>query len=370
MNVKRNILLNPGPATTSDSVKMSQVVPDICPREEEFANLVDDLRKKLTSIAVSDSNHIDEIYDTVFIGGSGTAILDGIISTVTTGKIVIINNGAYGKRAIDIAQSYNLDYEEFKSSESEAINLHELDQYIGSLKNKPKHLYCVHHETTTGLLNDLEELGKIAKAHKLEFIVDGISSYAAIPIDMEKMNISFLAATSNKNIQGMAGIAFCVFNKEALLTKKDYKAPNYYLNILNQYLNFQNKNQLRFTPPVQTFYALEQAVEETFKEGVENRYQRYSDMWTVLNKGLLELGFELLISEENSSKLMTTIFEPKIDKYSFKDMHDYFYQKGITIYPGKVSHLDTFRIANIGELTTKDIILFLEELKNYLDERK
>ena len=123
---------------------------------------------------------------------------------------------------------------------------------------------------------------------------------------------------------------------------------------------------MRFTPPVQTFYALKQAVKETQTESIEKRYERYCSMWSVLNKGLMEQGFELLITEEASSKLMTTIFEPNNPKYSFQAMHDYFFERGITIYPGKVSDLNTFRIANIGELNVEDIKFFLKELKVYM----
>lgn len=364
MEIKRNILLNPGPATTSDSVKLAQVVPDICPREEEFAEIVEQLRTDITAMVVKKDDI--EKYDTVFIGGSGTAIMDGIISSVVTNKILVIDNGAYGNRAKQIADGYNIDSVVFPSSPSMKIDIKALEETIEKMEKKPSHLAAIHHETTTGLLNDIKAIGAICKKYDIEFIVDGISSFAAIPIDMEEMNITYLAGTSNKNLQGMAGIAFCIFKKEALLLKEKLPKRNFYLNIIDQYINFKNKNQLRFTPPVQTFYALKQAVKETQAEGIEQRYERYSTMWETLNKGLMEQGFELLINEEISSKLMTTIFEPNNPKYSFQAMHDYFFEKGITIYPGKVSDLNTFRIANIGELNVEDIELFLKELKSYM----
>lgn len=364
MNVKRNILLNPGPATTTDSVKMSQVVPDICPREDEFATLVEEVKNNLTRIVVKPED-LNE-YDTVLIGGSGTAVMDAIVSSFVTGKLLVVNNGAYGKRIFEIATSYRLDVEELKSSSSVPISVEDLERKIVSMKKKPDHLAVIHHETTTGVLNDINAVGELCKKYDIELIVDAISSYAAIPIDMKEMNISFLASTSNKNLQGMAGIGIAVCNLNDLMKRKDYKAPNFYLNLFDQYINFKNKRQMRFTPPVQTFYALKQAVVETLDEGVESRYARYRGMWKILNDGLKEQGFDLLIREEDSSKLMTTIFEPKSDRYSFNEMHNYFYEKGITIYPGKVSELNTFRIANIGALENKDIELFLNELSNYM----
>jgi len=368
MKIKRNILLNPGPATTSDSVKLAQVVPDICPREEEFAIIVNDLRTDLTSIVTELDDR--RFYDTVFIGGSGTAVMDAIISTVVTEKVLVINNGAYGNRAVEIAKAYNIEFEEFTSSNSSQINIETLRSSIAQMDEKPSHLVSIHHETTTGLLNDISQIGKICRDFNIEFIVDAISSYAAIEINMKKMNISYLAGTSNKNLQGMAGIAFCVFEKQALLNKENASKRNYYLNLLDQYKNFSSKNQLRFTPPVQTFYALKQAVDETLKEGVAQRYLRYSSMWQRLDDGLRNLGLDILVKEEDSSKLMTTIFEPNITNFSFDHMHDYFYQKGITIYPGKVSDLNTFRIANIGQLDVADIDTFLLELTNYLESKE
>ena len=365
MNVKRNILLNPGPATTTDSVKMSQVVPDICPREEEFATLVEEVKNDLTRIVVKPEDYND--YDSVLIGGSGTAVMDAIVSSFVTGKLLVVNNGAYGKRIVDIATSYKLDVEQFECSSSVPVSIEDLETVITSMSKKPDHLAIIHHETTTGILNDIKAVGDLCRKYNVELIVDAISSYAAIPIDMKEMNISFLATTSNKNLQGMAGIGIAVCNLNDLMKRKDYKAPNFYLNLFDQYINFKNKRQMRFTPPVQTFYALKQAVKETLDEGVEDRYARYSGMWKILNDGLKEQGFDLLIKEEDSSKLMTTIFDPKSDRYSFNEMHDYFYEKGITIYPGKVSELNTFRIANIGALENNDIKLFLKELKNYME---
>ena len=360
--IKRNILLNPGPATTSDEVKYAQVIPDICPREKEFGDLMEYVSQELTKI-VGDT----EKYTSILFGGSGTAVVESAISSVVphNKKILVVNNGSYGKRICEIASAYDMDFVEFKSSAIKPIDLNSLEDTIKKDKNI-SHLAVIHNETTTGLLNNLEDLGKIAKKHNIELIVDAMSSYAAIPINMEKENISYLMASSNKNIQGMAGVGFVIANKKSIEKLKDIKPRNFYLNLLAQYENFIKTHQMRFTPPVQTLYALKQAIIETKKEGVENRYLRYSKSWETLVSGLDKLNLEYLVDNKYHSKIITSIYIPK--NIDFDDMHDYFYAQGFTIYPGKVEDFNTFRIANIGDIDFRDMDGFLALLETYMKD--
>lgn len=360
MNVKRNVLLNPGPATTTDSVKMAQVVPDICPRENEFGDLMEFVSKELTTIAADKDN-----YTTILFGGSGTAVVEAVLSSVIPQDkaVLIINNGAYGKRMCQIVNTYGINYIEFKSSPVEPLNLEELEEVI-SANSDISHIAAIHNETTTGLLNNLDDLGALAKKYNLDFIVDAMSSYAAIPIDMVKQNIHYLCASSNKNIQGMAGVGFVISNIESLNSLENVKARSFYLDLYAQYKNFINTHQMRFTPPVQTMYALKQAIIEAKEEGIENRYKRYTDSWEVLTKSLKEMGLEYLVADEYHSKIITSIFIP--EGVDFNDLHDFFYRKGFTIYPGKVEEFNTFRIANIGQIDSKDLNDFIELLKTYL----
>jgi len=358
--IKRNILLNPGPATTTDTVKMAQVIPDICPREHEFGDLMEYVSSELTKIVAKPKK-----YTTILFGGSGTAVVESTISSVVphNKKVLIVNNGSYGKRMCQIAQSYNMNYIEFQSSPTEPINLNKLEKIIKENKDI-SHLAVIHNETTTGLLNNLDDLGKITKKFNLEFIVDAMSSYAAIPIDMKKQNIHYLLASSNKNIQGMAGVGFVIANTKSLDKLKDIKPRNFYLNLFAQYENFISSHQMRFTPPVQTLYALKQAIIETKKEGVQNRYKRYSKSWKVLTKFLKENNLKYLVKDKYHSKIITSIFIP--ENIDFNDMHDYLYEKGFTIYPGKVADFNTFRVANIGEINCKDMKEFIALFKDYL----
>ncbi len=372
MEIKRNILLNPGPATTSDTVKLAQVVPDICPREKEFGEVMEFVSKELTDFVGSNDD-----YTTILFGGSGTAAVEAMLSSVINDEtVVIINNGAYGKRMCEIAESYNLNYIEYKSSELEKINLNKLEELIkkynlnnsGNEKKYISHLAVIHHETTTGILNDIKSIGEICGKYKVEMIVDAMSSFAGIPINMKKMNISYLASSSNKCIQGMAGISFVIANKESLEKTKNIKPRNLYLNMYKQYSYFKDNYQMRFTPPVQVLYALKQAIVEAKKETIEKRHERYKECCKILWKGLDKLKLKKLVSEEASSMLLTSIAEPQIDGYSFEELHDYLYNRGFTIYPGKISSQNTFRIANIGQIYPENMTKFIEILEEYLTQ--
>ena len=360
----RKILLNPGPATTTYSVKMAQVVDDICPREYEFGDLMEWVSTELTKI-VADPKE----YTSILFGGSGTAVVEAVISSVVPHdkKVLIVNNGAYGKRMCQIAEAYDMDFIEFESSPIEPIELDKLENAIKE-NNNISHLAVIHNETTTGLLNNLDDLGELAKKYDLELIVDAMSSYAAIPINMQKQNITYLMASSNKNIQGMAGVGFVIANTKAIERVKDIKPRNFYLNLYAQYENFIKTHQMRFTPPVQTLYALKQAIIEAKEEGIENRYERYSKSWQTLVNFLKANDLKYLVKDEYHSKIITSIFMP--DGVDFNDMHDYFFERGFTIYPGKVADFNTFRVANIGEIDYRDMEDFLKLLEEYLDENK
>jgi 2-aminoethylphosphonate aminotransferase len=364
--VHRNILLNPGPATTSDSVKRALVVPDICPREKEFCEIVQEIRSDLVKIAQGDQS-----YTCILFAGSGTSVMDAAINSVVPPgkKIAIINNGAYGERLVKIAKAYNLDYVEIKYEAGTKINISE----IAAILKNDRQIAClamIHHETTTGLLNPIKEIGRIVKENGAVFIVDTISSFAGIPIDIRDCQIDFMMSTSNKCIQGIAGIAFIICKKSELDKLKDYPPRSFYLNLYNQYQYFEKTGQSQFTPPVQILYALKQAIKEYFKEGGENRFQRYTENWKVLREGLLDLGFKLFHEADDESHILLTVYDPELPNYHFEAMHDYLYERGFTIYPGKIGNKNTFRLANMGAINAKDIRKFLKALGAYINRIK
>jgi 2-aminoethylphosphonate-pyruvate transaminase len=232
--IKREILLNPGPATTTDTVKYAQVVPDICPREPEFGDLMAWVCGELSLMA----DKLDAI-ETVLFGGSGTAADEVMISSCVPdgAKLLIVDNGAYGDRFAKIASIYKLDFEVYKSSGFAALDCRAVKARL--VDGAFTHFAIVHHETTTGLMNPAPELCRFCQERGIVTIVDAVSSFAAVSIDMDRDGFDFMASTSNKNIQGMAGVGFVFCRKESLAKIADYPMKNYYLNIWDQYDYFK-----------------------------------------------------------------------------------------------------------------------------------
>ncbi len=364
MQLKRTILLNPGPVTTTLTVKMAQVVPDICPREKEFGKLLVSISNDITRIANGSQDYI-----TVLFGGSGTAGLDATISSVVPLKkrILVINNGAYGERMAEIARAYNIDISELRFNFNGIPDLKKIEDAL----KKDDAIECVavvHHETTTGLLNPVEKIGKLAKKYNKVFIVDAISSFGGIPFSIKELGADFVISVPNKCLQGMAGICFVICKKNELEKIKDYPRKSFYLNLYDQYAFFKDKGEMRFTPPVQTAYALKRSIDEFLEEGAANRNKRYTENWKMLKKGVEGLGFKMLLKPEEESHLLMTILYPDHPNFDFFKMHDRLYEKGFTIYPGKIGAMDTFRLSIIGDLNQDDIKSFLEALKMVVDD--
>ncbi len=369
-DIPRNILLNPGPATTTDGVKYAQVVADICPREQEFGDMVSWIQEQLVGFAGSSHEHA-----CVLIGGSGTAAVEMVISSVVPADaaVLVINNGAYGARMAKIARIYNIRVVEFLSPPDVEIDYVALEEEIRNAREDLateglflSHMAVVHHETTSGLLNNTAILGELCRRQNVSLISDAMSSYGAMPIDMAGDGIDYLISSSNKNIQGMAGVGIVICNKDALERSADVSKRGLYLNLYDQYAYFLETKQFRFTPPVQTLYALRQAIIETQAESIGGRYKRYRASYQRLRSGMEELGFRALLPEALSSGFITTFHDPQNEHYSFERMHDYLYERGFTIYPGKISQANTFRIANIGAISSSDIEDFLHCLSEYL----
>ena len=215
--ISRKILLNPGPATTSKEVKMAQIVSDICPREQEFGDLMMDIRQGCVDVVNGKNN-----YEAILLGGSGTGAMEACLTSCTNEneEIVIINNGAYGKRMIQICKAFSIPYSSINFTWGDSINL---DQVRAHLKNrKAKALAFIHHETTVGILNPINELKAIADEFKMITILDAMSSYAGIEIDVEKTAIDFIISSSNKCIQGMAGVGIVIAKVSSLEKIKSY----------------------------------------------------------------------------------------------------------------------------------------------------
>ncbi len=353
--VKRNVLLNPGPATTTDTVKYAQVVPDICPREKEFVDVMDEVRRELVKVVHGDPKK----YTAVLFTGSGTIIQDALVNSLVPAgkKICVVNNGAYSARMVEIAAYYQIPCVDLKFSATGLPDLKVVREALAADKDIAV-VATTHHETGTGVLNPVREIGKMAHDHGCVFIADTISTYGLLPIDLEKENIDFCMSSAQKGLAAMTGVSWTVGSIAEIVKSKDYPKRSYYCNLFMQYDFFERVGEMHFTPPVQTIYSLQQAIKEYWQEGEMPRYERLSKCWEAVYRGMAEIGLESVIDPKIQGKLVVTIKAPKDGKFDFFKLHDYCYERGFTIYPGKMFGLETFRLCNLGVITHKDIEAF------------
>lgn len=361
--IKRNILLNPGPSTTTDTVKMAQVVPDICPREKEFGDIMRQMRTDLVKIVHGDP----EKYTSVLFCGSGTINIDVCINSLLPEgkKILIINNGAYSTRAAEVCEYYGLPFIDLKFPVDSLPDLAEIEKTL--IENPDIALvHTTHNETGTGILNPVREIGALVHKYNAVFTVDTTSTLAMRPIDIEKDNIDFCMASAQKGLMAMTGLSFIIGNKRIIEESAAYPKRSYYCNLFLQYDFFEKTGEMHFTPPVQTVYSTKQALEEYFAEGEENKWARHTRVFNAINEGLDRLGFRQVIKPEWRAGLVSSAVYPDDPNWSFEAVHDYCYERGFTIYPGKISTTNTFRLCALGAIDEADIHAFFEVFEEAL----
>lgn len=364
MHVKRNVLLNPGPSTTTDTVKWAQVVPDICPREKEFANLMKGLREDLVKIVHGD---LDK-YTSVLFCGSGTLNIDVCINSLLPEgkKVLIVNNGAYSTRAVEICQYYGLPHIDLSFPVDQRPDLVSVEN---TLKENPDIalVHTTHNETGTGILNPIREIGALAHKYGAVFTVDTTSTYAMRPIHIEEDNIDFCMASAQKGLMAMTGLSFVVGKRAIIEASRQYPKRSYYCNLYLQYEFFEKTGQMHFTPPVQTIYAAIQALKEYWAEGEEAKWDRHTSVFHAIHKGLDDLGFQDVIRREWQSGLVVSAIYPDDPNWDFEKVHDYCYERGFTIYPGKISTTNTFRLCALGAIDEDDIHAFFKVFREALE---
>lgn len=365
MGIKRNVLLNPGPSTTTDSVKQAQVVPDICPREKEFREIMKPMRDDLVRIVHGD---VDE-YTAVLFCGSGTICIDIALNSLLAAgkKAMIINNGSYSQRAVDIVNYYGMPLVEVKQPITTQPDLGAVED---ALINNPDvgYVYVTYHETGTGLLNPVKEIGKLAHKYGAFLITDTTSAYAMIPINVYEENIDFCMASAQKGIQGMTGLSYIIGRRDIIERSKDFPKRSYYCNLYMQYEFFETTGEMHFTPPVQTIYAARQALVEYFEEGEEAKWNRHKRIMDEIRRGIDRLGFREALDRKDQSGLVATVNYPDDSNFSFEKIHDYCYERGFTIYPGKMQNKGTFRLCALGAIDDSDIREFWKVFEEALHE--
>lgn len=359
-SIKRNVLLNPGPATTTDTVKLAQVVPDICPREREFIDVMAWMRKELVKIVHGDPQK----YTSVLFCGSGTLNIDVLVSSLLPQgkKILIISNGVYSGRAAEACRYYGLPLLELKFPGDRPPDLGAVEDALQANPDVAV-VYAVHNETGTGLLNPAREIGGLAHRYGCVFALDTTSTYALLPIEIEKDNIDFLMASAQKGLMAMTGLSFIVGDTELLKKTAGYPKRSYYCNLYRQYAFFERTGMMEFTPPVQAIYAARKGIEEFWAEGEENKYARHRRIYDELHQGLKLLGFRETVPREWQSGLVISVRYPDDPTWDFDKIHDFCYKMGFTIYD---SEGGTFRVCSLGAIDVPDIEEFFQVFEEAL----
>lgn len=354
------LLLTPGPLTTSESVKTAMMI-DWCTWDEDYnVHIVEEIRKGLVQLA---TRKTDE-YTSILMQGSGTYCVEATLGSVITPKhkLLILSNGAYGDRMGNIAEYHGMNYDMLAFDETEQVSVEYVDDYLAH-NAEITHVAVVHCETTTGILNPLKEIAHMVKMHGKKLIVDAMSSFGGVPLDVEELGIDFMISSANKCIQGVPGFGFIIARKSELQYCKGV-SKSLSLDIYDQWDAMEKGHgKWRFTSPTHVVRAFKQAMDELAAEGgVEARHARYCRNHDVLVEGMRSLGFKTLLKDEVQSPVITSFLYPD-KEFDFKEFYHQLKEKGFVIYPGKISQADTFRIGNIGDVFPEDFSRLIEAIK-------
>ncbi|MDX7922018.1 2-aminoethylphosphonate--pyruvate transaminase [Aeromonas media] len=349
------LLLTPGPLSTTATVRAA-MLQDSCTWDADYnLGVVEPIRRELVRLATGPEYESD--YSAVLLQGSGSYVVESVLGSAIGADecLLIINNGAYGARMGEMARCLGLRHHELDCGETTRPEPAAID---AMLARHPEitHLAMVHCETTTGMLNPLDEVAELCQRRGIRLIVDAMSSFGGIPIDMGRLGIEFLISSANKCIQGVPGFGF-VIARRAALTACAGRARSVSLDLHAQWQTMELQGgKWRFTSPTHTVLAFAQALRELDEEGgIAARHQRYGENQRTLVAGMAELGFAPLLPEKWQSPIITAFYSPAHPDYRFVDFYQRLKAQGFVIYPGKVSQADCFRIGNIGDVTPERV---------------
>ena len=359
------LLFTPGPLTTSRTVKEA-MLHDLGSRDSTFIETVSDMRRRILRLGgVSQA----EGYEAIFMQGSGTFGLESVISSTVPadGKLLVVVNGAYGERVEKMSRQMGVKTDVLRCGENEKPTADAVARVVTD-DDSITNVSIVHCETTTGIVNPIAEIGRVVKARGCWFMVDAMSSFGAIPIDMRGAGIDFLVTSANKCLEGVPGCSIILACRDALV-ETEGSARSLSLDLQAQWRALERNGQFRFTPPTHAILALAQALNELEEEGgVEGRGARYRENHDVLMAGMRRLGFRTYLDAEDLSCIITSFLYPRDGSFAFESFYQRLNERGHIIYPGKVTLADCFRIGTIGRITSSDVEALVESIEDVLDE--
>ena len=356
------LLLTPGPLSTTSTVK-EVMLNDWCTWDADYNGLVQQIRSRLVHLATKSVSE----YTAVLMQGSGTFGVEGVIGTVIpkNGKLLVIVNGAYGRRMVEIARRLGIPVISLEYDEFEYPDASELEECLAS-DESITHVAIVHCETTTGILNPLETISRVVSKHRRQLIVDAMSSFGGIEFDVAELSIDYLVSSANKCLQGVPGFCFVIARIDRLKGCRG-QARSLSLDIYDQWDEMErNGGKWRYTSPTHVVRALYQALVELDHEGgVRKRYERYSHNHRTLVAGMRQLGFQTFLPSDKQSPIVTSFLYPDNPIFNFHELYRRLKEDGFIIYPGKVTSADTFRIGHIGNVTSADILNLVQSIKRH-----
>ena len=356
-------LLTPGPLTTSLAIKQA-MLHDYGSRDSHFIAVNRRMRDRLVEIVGGGDSHV-----CVPLQGSGTFVVEAMIGAFAPpdGKLLILINGAYGKRIARICDYYRRDYLTQETPEDTPCDPQALDR---ALSEDPSitHVAAVHCETTTGLLNPIEDIAATVARHGRSLLIDAMSAFGAIPLTLATTPFDALVASSNKCLEGAPGLGFCLARR-SVLEKTEGNSPSLALDLHDQWVAMEKTAQWRFTPPVHCILAFDKALDEFDAEGgVAGRGGRYAENCRILVEGMRAMGFRTLLPDELQAPIIVTFHMPADANFDFQRFYDRLREQGYVIYPGKLTVAESFRIGCIGRLGAAEINGALAAIKNTLTE--
>ena len=355
------LLFTPGPLTTSRTVRQA-MLRDLGSRDGEFIAVVREIRRALLEIGQTCG-----AYEAVLVQGSGTFGIESVVSSAiaNSGKLLVVVNGAYGKRIVRMAEVHGIPVTVQTYAEDTLPDVSAVASALAS-DGAITHVAMVHSETTTGLVNPIEDVGRVVREAKRSFIVDAMSSFGAIPIDVERCAIDYLVSSANKCIEGVPGFSFVLARREPLLASEG-SARSVSLDLHAQWRGLEKDGQFRFTPPTHALLAFHQALHELTEEGgVAARGARYRACQKTLADGMKALGFAAYLPPELQGPIITTFRYPGHAKFAFEAFYEGLSERGFAIYPGKLTNADCFRIGSIGRIFASDVLNLLAAIRDVL----
>ena len=359
------LLFTPGPLSTSPTVKEA-MLHDLGSRDDAFIAVVKEIRSELLRLGGVSQQ---EGFETVLMQGSGTFGVESVISSVVgkNDQLLVLVNGAYGERIVKMAKVHGITHIVKTFPENEIVTPNAVQEVL-SQHPGITHVACIHSETTTGLFNPITEIGAICKQPGKVFIVDAMSSFGGVQMDIKAMQIDFLVSSSNKCIEGVPGFSFVLCKKSELL-KAQGQARSLSLDLYDQWNGLEKNGQFRFTPPTHSLLAFRQAIRELDTEGgIVAREARYKKNKAMLDAGMQAMGFKYYLEHDIQGHIISSFLYPQDPNFDFMKFYQALSDRGLVIYPGKLSLMDAFRIGNIGYIFPKDIEALLSAIKEVLTE--